>query len=78
MIHRARVGEQSGPSTITCERQIAGAIEISRRWRVITTATAKASVITTETRAEDVRTPRAADHQADTAERDDHRESGAA
>ena len=35
-------------STSTCERQMAGAIEMSRRCRVITTATAKDSVITTE------------------------------
>ena len=31
-----------------CERQMAGAIEMSRRWRVITTPSANANIITTE------------------------------
>ncbi len=35
-------------TTSTWDRQMAGAMEMSRRWRVITTASAKDSVITTE------------------------------
>ena len=44
-------GWANGPaaaSTSSWERQIAGAMEMSRRWRVITTASAKARVISTE------------------------------
>ena len=44
-------GWENGPATSTtssCERQIAGTIEMSRRCRVITMATAKATIITNE------------------------------
>ena len=74
-------GCANGPAqrnTSTCERQVAGAIDTSRRCRVSTSTPANdVRHHDREPEAERVRPARAADHQHDAAERERHREPGA-